>query len=74
MTPSWDPPSLVLVALGAAALLGWLVLSPPTRRNRISAVLQIAAALLLRLLVVHAWPSHLEREAEADGGGPEPGR
>ena len=34
----------------------------------------IAAALLLRLLVVHAWPSHLEREAEADGGGPEPGR
>jgi hypothetical protein len=34
----------------------------------------IAAALLMRLLVVKAWPSHLEPEADRDRAGPEPGR
>jgi hypothetical protein len=32
----------------------------------------VTAALLLWLLVTHAWPSHLEREAEEDR--PESGR
>ena len=54
MSPAWDPPSLALVALGAAALVAWLVLSPPSRRSHISAALQLAAALLLVLALANA--------------------
>ena len=54
MSPAWSPPGLAIVALGAAALVTWLVLSPPRRADRLSAGFQIAAAILLALTLVNA--------------------
>ncbi|MGH7566828.1 MAG: glutamine amidotransferase, partial [Gemmatimonadota bacterium] len=54
MSPAWDPPALLLVLLGAAALIAWLVLSPPSRRSPLSAALQATAAILLTLALVNA--------------------
>ena len=54
MSPAWSPPAAALVLLGAAALVAWLVLSPPRRADRLSAGLQIAAAVLLGLTLVNA--------------------
>lgn len=54
MTPTWDPPALALVLLGAFALVAWLALSPPPRRSRVSAGLQLGAVVLLALALVNA--------------------
>lgn len=54
MTPAWDPPALVLVAIGGAALAAWLVLSPPGRARPLSGGLQVGAAILLALVLVNA--------------------
>jgi hypothetical protein len=52
--PVWDPPALPLVAAGGAALVAWLVLSPPSRTRPWSGALQIGAATLLTLVLVNA--------------------
>jgi hypothetical protein len=54
VSPAWDPPAFPLVGLGAVALGAWLVLSPPLRRSRLSAALQITATILLALALVNA--------------------
>lgn len=54
MSPAWDPPALLLVATGLAALVAWLVLSPPSRAQPWSSALQIGAAIVLALVVVNA--------------------
>jgi hypothetical protein len=58
VSPAWDPPALLLVGLGASALVAWLVLSPPSRRAPLSAAIQAATAILLALTLVNAgWRS-----------------
>jgi len=65
VSPAFDPPSLALVGLGAAALVAWLVLSPPSLRSGLTAGLQIAAVVLLLVTLVNAgW------RASGSGGRP----
>lgn len=54
MSPAWDPPAFLLVLLGAAGLVAWFALSPPSRRSPLSAALQVSAVILLALALVNA--------------------
>lgn len=48
----WDPPSLVVVAFGLAALAAWMAVAPPWRAGPVRGGIRTGAALLLALALL----------------------
>lgn len=49
---TWGPPPVLVLVVGAVAVVAWLVLSPPGRSGAVRGLVRVAAAVLLLLMLL----------------------